>query len=131
MLVGNRLLPVDMPNRGFWEESVFWLAWLAALVHAAIRSAPVEKARISPAWREQCWAIAALAVSAVVLNWITTGDHLLKTIGEGYWPVAGLDLTLLVTAAIAAFAARHLRLRELSPVEQRESPSPEVEAAHA
>ena len=131
MLVGNRLLPTDMPNRGFWEESVFWLSWLAALVHAAIRSAPVQKARMSPAWREQCWAIAVLAVSAVVLNWVTTGDHLLKTIGEGYWPVAGLDLALLVSAAIAALAARHLRLRELNAIEQRETSSPGAEAAHA
>jgi hypothetical protein len=36
---------------------------------------------MNPAWREQCRAIAALAVLAVLLNWFTTGDHLLKTVG--------------------------------------------------
>ncbi|MBB6092541.1 putative iron-regulated membrane protein [Povalibacter uvarum] len=131
MLVGNRLLPTDLPDRGFWEESVFWLSWLAAFVHAAIRSAPVQQARISPAWREQCWAIAVLAVGAVVLNWITTGDHLLKTLGEAYWPVAGFDLALLAAAALAVFAARRLRLREIGAIEQRETSSGGAEAAHA
>ncbi len=114
MLVGNRLLPAGVADRGTWEERIFWFAWLAALLHAAWRSAPVLQARISPAWREQCWIIAVLSVAAVLLNWITTGDHLIKTIGAGYWPVAGLDLALLVTAAIAAFTARKLRLRELT-----------------
>jgi hypothetical protein len=72
----------------------------------------VLKARIAPAWREQCWAVAALAIAAVLLNWITTGDHLLKTLGAGYWPVAGLDLALLATAGLAAVAALRLRRRE-------------------
>jgi uncharacterized iron-regulated membrane protein len=131
MLVGNRLLPTDLPDRASWEEGVFWCSWLAALVHAAIRSAPVQQGRISPAWREQCWAIAALAVSAVLLNWITTGDHLLKTLGETYWPVAGFDLALLVTAGLAVFAARHLRLREIGAIERRETSSGGAETAHA
>jgi uncharacterized iron-regulated membrane protein len=112
MLVANRLLPADLPQRGGWEESLFWGAWLLALLHALWRTKPVLRARIAPAWREQCWAIAALAVAAVLANWATTGDHLLATLGRGYWPVAGLDLSLLVTAGIAAFAARHLGRRE-------------------
>ncbi|MDH1092050.1 PepSY domain-containing protein, partial [Comamonas terrigena] len=40
-----------------------------------------------------------------------TGDHLLKTVGEAYWPVAGVDLSLLVCAALAVVAARKLALR--------------------
>ncbi|HEU4460765.1 MAG TPA: PepSY-associated TM helix domain-containing protein [Methylibium sp.] len=112
MLVANRLLPAELPQRGDWEEAGFWAAWLIALVHAAWRTAPVAQARLAPAWREQCWAIAALAVLAVLLNAVTTGDHLLKTIGAGYWPVAGLDLSLLAAAAVAALAARRLARRE-------------------
>jgi uncharacterized iron-regulated membrane protein len=112
MLVANRLLPEALPLRGDWEERIFWFAWLAALVHAAWRSAPVAEARLSPAWREQCRALAVLCVAAPVLNWITTGDHLLKTIAERYWPVAGFDLALLATALIAAFAARRLARAE-------------------
>lgn len=114
MLVANRLLPDQLPQRGDWEQRVFWLAWFLAFLHAGWRSAPVAQARISPAWREQCYALAALCVAAPTLNWVTTGDHPLKTIAEGYWPVAGLDLVLLLAAALAATAARRLRRNERS-----------------
>jgi uncharacterized iron-regulated membrane protein len=112
MLVANKLLPENLPARGDWEERIFWFAWLAALVHAAVRSAPVELARLSPAWREQCLALATLCIAAPVLNWITTGDHLLETVGAQYWPVAGFDMALLVTAGAAAYAARRLKRAE-------------------
>jgi hypothetical protein len=114
LLVGNRLLPVDLGQRGDWEQRIFWMTWLAAFAHAWWRSAPVLQARIAPAWAEQCWAIAVLAVLAVLTNWITTGDHLLRTIGNGYWPVAGIDLTLLASAALAVMAAVRLRRRARS-----------------
>ena len=112
MLVANRLLPADLPARGAWEERVFWLAWLAALAHAAWRTRAVAAGRVAPAWREQCLMVAALAATAVALNGLTTGDHLLATVGRGYWPVAGVDLALLATAAVATLAARRLRRRE-------------------
>lgn len=119
MLVANRLLPPNLEGKGDWETWAFWGAWLLALSHTLWRSSPVARARISPAWREQCWAISGLAAAAPLLNWITTGDHLLSTIGEGYWPVAGLDLVLLMTAGLAAQVALHLRRHELpAPVPQ-------------
>lgn len=111
ILVANRLLPIELEHRGDWEERSFWLAWLAALAHAYWRTAPVLQARIAPAWAEQCWAVAVLAVLAVVSNWITTGDHLLRTIGNGYWPVAGFDLALLASAGLAVAASLRLRQR--------------------
>ena len=111
MLVGNRALPADLPLRGDWQEAVFWGAWVLALLHAGWRTAPVRQARLAPAWPEQCWAIALLAVAAVVLNWLTSGDHLLKTISMGYWPVAGVDLVLLASAMIAVGSALALRRR--------------------
>jgi uncharacterized iron-regulated membrane protein len=112
ILVANRLLPATLPHRGTWEQAAFWLAWALAAVHGALRSAPVRAARIAPAWREQCWVVAALALAAPVLNWQSTGDHLLRTLAQGYWPVAGLDLSLLACAALAAVAARRLQQRE-------------------
>ena len=113
MLVANRLLPHELAARDEWEKLAFWLAWLVALGHAFWRTAPVLQARIAPAWREQCWAIAGLAVAAVLSNWMTTGDHLLKTLAQPYWPVAGVDLALLVSAALAVIAARRLKAREV------------------
>ena len=111
ILVANRLLPEDLAHRGEWEKAVFWGAWLIAFAHAFWRTAPVRQAKLAPAWAEQCWAIAVLGVAAVLLNGLTTGDHLLRTIASGYWPVAGLDLALLTAAGLAAIAALRLRLR--------------------
>lgn len=113
MLVANRLLPPDLAGKGDWEKTAFFGLWALALAHALVRSAPVARARMNPAWREQCWAIAALAVAAVVLNAITTGDHLVKTVfTETYWAVAGVDLSLLASAWVATWAARQLARRE-------------------
>jgi hypothetical protein len=109
MLVANRLLPVDLAERDSWEEGAFFGAWLLALGHALWRSAPVQQARVAPAWREQCWVVVALAVAAVGSNWLTTGDHLMKTIASGYWPVAGFDLALLFAALVALLSALKLR----------------------
>ncbi len=129
MLVGNRLLPETLPTRADWEQRIFWFAWLAALIHAAWRSAPVQSAMTSPAWREQCWALVVLCIAAPVLNWITTGDHLLRTLSEGYWPVAGFDLALLLTAATAFYAAR--RLRDTQRLVHSTTGQDQSEPAHA
>jgi uncharacterized iron-regulated membrane protein len=113
MLAVNRILPADMAGKGDWEKLAFWGLWMLAMAHAFARSGPVAQARMNPAWREQCWALAALGVTAVALNAITTGDHLIKTVfTDTYWAVAGVDLSLLVTASVAAWAARHLAALE-------------------
>jgi uncharacterized membrane protein YuzA (DUF378 family) len=114
ILLVNRLLPESLPNRGAWEEGAFWSAWGFTFAHAALRSSAVREMRLSPAWREQCWALAAIALGAVVMNWMTTGDHLLRTIGAGNWPVAGLDLALISVSLIAASTALALKRREVS-----------------
>jgi len=108
MLLINRLLPSELPGKGDWERAGFYGVWLLTLAHAFWRSAPVALARHNPAWREQCWAIAALAPAAVLANWVSTGDHLAKTLAVSYWPVAGVDLCLLACAAVAAWAALKL-----------------------
>lgn len=127
MLVANRLLPDDLPLRGLWEQRVFWGSWLVAFFHAAWRTAPVQQARMAPAWGEQTWAVAVLAVAAVVLNGVTTGDHLLRTLSAGYWPVAGVDLVLLGSAVLAVIAARRLRSRRAQAVPAKTTP-PAVDA---
>ncbi len=112
LLVANRVLPAGLAERSVWEERVFWAVWLAAFAHGGWRGAPVQRGRIAPAWREQCWVIAVLCIAAVALNAATTGDHLLRTLAARYWPVAGLDLSLLVVAGLACAAALRLARRE-------------------
>jgi uncharacterized iron-regulated membrane protein len=130
MLVLNRALPPDWVQRGVWEERGFWLAWLLALLHAVWRTAPVLQAKIAPAWREQCWAIAVLSLLAVVLNGWTTGDHLLDTVAAGYWPVAGVDLSLLAAGGLAMWAARRLRTRSEPVMAAVNAPQGAAGAAH-
>ncbi len=127
ILIANRLLPEALPARGDWERYAFWGTWALALVHAGWRSAPVARGLVNPAWREQCWAIALFALAAVLLNGMTTGDHLLRTLAQGYWPVAGVDLSLLATAVIAVMAARKVGQRMRATVAQ----APREEAVHA
>ena len=67
------------------------------------RSQPARRA-----WREQCAAIAVLAAAAVLLNGLTTGDHLFKTLSQAYWPVAGMDMLLLFGAGLALWSSRIL-----------------------
>lgn len=117
MLVANRVLPADLPGKGEWEKNIFWLTWLLSLVHALWRSASVLQARPNPAWREQCWVLAGLSIAAVVMNWITTGDHIIKTVfTETYWAVAGVDLSLLTCALTAALVAQKLSLTQQQSV---------------
>ena len=111
--VVNRLLPLGASalgqDRAALEVWTFYLVWLASFGHAW--------ARPQRAWMEQCWTLAALASAAVLLNWITTGDHLLRGLSHRHlWPIAGMDILLLAGAAIAAIAA--LRLSRLSRIAQ-------------
>lgn len=79
-------------------------------MHGWFRSGPVRQGAANLAWREQCLALAVSATLAVLLNWFGTGDHLLKTVFTApYWPVAGVDLALLATAALAVLAAARLK----------------------
>ena len=63
---------------------------------------------------------------AVLLNWLTTGDHLIKTLGDLYWPVAGVDLFLLASAALSVRVARKLGRRVEGAVASKQTG-----AAHA
>ncbi|KIU44674.1 MULTISPECIES: PepSY-associated TM helix domain-containing protein [Bradyrhizobium] len=101
--VANRALPANLADKAALEVWVFYLAWLATFVHAGVR--PGVRA-----WREQAGAIGVLAIVAVTLNAVTTGDHLLRSLTQPYlWPVAGMDILLLLCAAIAAVTAWRLR----------------------
>ncbi len=108
ILIANRLLPADTVNKGSWEITVFCLTWLLSMAHAFWRSAALKIQPLSPAWYEQCFVISALALIAVLLNWMTTGDHLLVTLVKPYWPVASLDMVLIAVSLLSFVVARRL-----------------------
>lgn len=110
--VANRLLPLGITFAGYDRAALqiwsFYLAWLTAFAHAWLRP--------QRAWIEQCWTLAALAVVAALLNWVTTGDHLGRSLSHRHLrAVAGMDLLLLAGAAIAMFTATRLRRRSMVP----------------
>jgi hypothetical protein len=132
ILVASLALPRELADRAAWQERVFWFTWLAALAHAATRSGRVLRGQITPAYREQCLALSAVALLAVLVNAATTGDHLGRTVTEGNWPVAGVDLALLVVATLSALTAKTLgRLeRRAVPESASDSAEPEGEVAN-
>jgi len=112
MLVANKLLPEGIAHRALIEQCMFFLAWIGTLAHALARAwQPRARADLGTAWREQAWASALLAVLAVVLNGVVTGDHLVRSVSQGNMAVAGTDLVLLASAALAVMTARRLGAR--------------------
>lgn len=106
----NRLLPLGASfagqERAALETGAFYLAWVACFFHAWLRPAG--------AWRAQAWAICAMALLCVLLNAVTTGDHLVQSALSGRWAVAGMDGLLLALALLSALGARRLgRTRRL------------------
>lgn len=111
-LVVNRLLPLEASfagqDRAALEVWAFYLVWLATFVHAVLRRADPATKPARRAWQEQCWVLALLAMLAVVLNAVSTGDHLFATTMRADWQVAGVDLLLLLGASLAIWTARRI-----------------------
>ena len=106
-LIANRLLPADATmvgtGRAGLEIRVFWLVWLGTYLHAAILR--------ERAWGQQCWAIAAAGVTAVMLNAATTSNNFLTASWSGHRAVAIMDIVLLAGAGLAACTAMRLTAR--------------------
>lgn len=95
--LANRLLPKSVSfaemHRHDLEIWAFFAVWVLAFLHAAIRD--------RKAWREQTLVIGITAIAAVLLNWVTTGDHLVATLLTGDIAIAVMDIMLLLVAACA------------------------------
>lgn len=105
-LWGNRLLPTGLPARESNEILVFFVVWAAALMHALLRPAKA-------AWVEQLWTATALLALLPVLNALTTSRPLWRSLANGDWVFAGMDLMCwalaVLHAVLAARTARHTR----------------------
>ena len=125
--VANRLLPESANVASYgWATLEIWAfngVWLGTLVHASLRC--------RAAWREQALGIAALAGLPVVLNWVTTGQHLGDTLSQGLWAVFSMDLLLLSSAGLAGRAASKLRGKATQKVALSGRSGVVTEARHA
>ena len=114
--VANRVLPAGGSfvdgGRAALEVWIFYLTWLATFAHAWRWPAR--------AWADQCRTLAALAVTAVLLNWLTTGDTVWRTLAHRHlWPIAGMDILLLIGAAVAVISANGLPRRTPMSIDRR------------
>lgn len=110
MLTANRLLPETLAQRASWEVWLFFAAWLAAALHSSL--AVYRSAEHRAPWRAQCGLVALLALAALLLNGLSTGDYLWRTLDQGQWAVAGVDGVLLLVAGLAGSAWLRLARRE-------------------
>lgn len=101
----NRLLPLEMTERASWEIKWFFYIWLGSLLHAAWRPA-------ARAWIEQLAGFAALCLLLPVINWLTTGQHLLQFFAQADWSSVGLELTVLVFGLLGLWTVRVLHRRQ-------------------
>lgn len=104
-LIANRLIPKDIAfaevHRHDLEIWTFFLIWLLTFGHAAVRG--------KLAWRDQSLAIAITTTLAVILNWITTGDHLVATAADTIWSVSMMDMIMLAASGLAFWTAFQLQ----------------------
>ena len=95
----NRLLPVEWTDRALWEIRAFLWLWLATLLHALVRPS-------MRAWVEQLAAGAVLCLLLPLLNYLTTGQHLLAYATAGDGQRAGVELVALGFGVMLAVMAR-------------------------
>jgi len=100
-LWANRLLPIELAERREWEIHLFFIMWVAMLVHAG-------KRRMQRAWAEQLAAAAALLAALPLASELTGNRGLLTSLRAGDGVFAVLELTLAGLAV--AFAATALKI---------------------
>lgn len=98
----NRLLPTDLAGRALWEMRMFFLTWGFCVLHAFLRR------EWSAAWKEQLYGGGALFACLPLLNMATTQSHMLITIPNEMWRLAGIDLTSLATGLLLGWGGRHV-----------------------
>jgi uncharacterized integral membrane protein len=89
-------LPVELAERSAAEANVFFYAWGAALLAAFI-----WPKRMMWAW--QLYVGAAMFALIPLVNALTTHAHLGVTLLQGDWPLAGVDLFMLVFGVVLAY----------------------------
>ncbi|WP_028605881.1 PepSY-associated TM helix domain-containing protein [Ottowia thiooxydans] len=98
MLWVNRLMPLEIRQRGDWEIHGFFIIWGLTLIWALAR--PAKRA-----WIELLWAGTATLALLPIVNLLTTDRPIWRSVAEGDWVFAGLEMTLLALAAVHAVLA--------------------------
>ncbi|MBI1649139.1 PepSY domain-containing protein [Hyphomicrobium sulfonivorans] len=97
-LWANRVLAVGLEERAMFEIRIFFVVWVAALLHAYLRGAAM-------AWREQLGLAALMACSLPVLNWMTMRQWAGTYAADGDWQRFSVELVVVAMGVGAAAAA--------------------------
>ncbi|MBX3639304.1 MAG: PepSY domain-containing protein [Nitrosomonas sp.] len=120
-LWGNRLIPVGIEDRSYWEIATFFAVWLAALLHASIRP-------VASAWVEQLSLAALLCLALPLLNGLTTGQQVWAYGLQGDWERAGVELTVIGLGLLFAIMAN--KARSIAPAAFPQKAAAPVPAAY-
>jgi len=109
LLWANRLLPLGLDGRAAWEIHGFFMLWAGATVWAMVR--PAKRA-----WIELLSAAAAALALLPILSAMTTDRPLWHSVAQRDWVFIGMELSLLVLAALhATLALRATRRHKTRP----------------
>jgi uncharacterized iron-regulated membrane protein len=98
----NRLLPIDIPDRGELEVLALFINWGLCFIYPLLR--PLKRA-----WIELCWIAAALYGLLPILNGLTSERHLGASLVQQDWVMAGFDITMLVFGMVLTWIAMRLQ----------------------
>lgn len=101
----NRLIPAGLEGRADWEINSLFIVWVIMLICPFMLS---RKWSLTQVWAGQLALAAALYGLLPVLNALTSDQHLVATVLQGDWVIAGFDLSMLVFALGFGFAARKM-----------------------
>ena len=120
MLWANRLLPMGLDKRAEWEVHVMFIVWAVTLLHALVR--PAKRA-----WIELFWLGAASLALLPVGNALTTDRPLWRSVAQGDWTFAAVELMFWTFAALLTYlairTARHVPKGKPAPKAKRAAPS--------
>ncbi|KIY40308.1 membrane protein [Pseudomonas sp. 10-1B] len=109
----NRLLPAELAQRADWEIRSFFLIWALCLLHPLLRTH-------KRAWVEQLLLAALLFAGLPMFSLSLPHSGLTTTLANANWLLAGMDLTLLTTAALFGYAAWKVNRHQPAGSRQRQ-----------
>lgn len=80
------------------------------------------RGRSNLAWKEQLYFAAFLLTSLPLLSGLTTQSHLLVTVPNGQWAVAGFDFTALAVGVLLGWMARRISRADLDSSNSQTAP---------
>lgn len=107
-----RILPMDMVDRQYWEEAVFFISWALLIVAAFAGNTPQKATR---------WMLSAAAVLSALVPVVggVFGEHFFwHFVQNGLWEVFYVDLIFLVNALVLGWVAWRIDEPQAKPAGQ-------------